>query len=76
MAAQVFASVTTLASSYYYGNKSLKGPVFGLISQLGWWSIMFIDSLWGLVIINAAMLALHVRNLRKWIKEKECNTPA
>lgn len=58
------ASVLTIASVWQYGNKAIYGPYFGLVSQIFWWSMMFVDDLYGLLPLNVLMLLTHVRNLR------------
>jgi hypothetical protein len=66
---QLAASVLTLAAQWFYGNKSIWGPVIGLSGQFAWWAIMFEGHLWGLLPANVVMVAIHVRNLIKWNKE-------
>lgn len=70
MVLQLAASATTLAASWLYGNKSLWGPGLGLVSQVPWWSIMIIYSLWGLAPVNVVMLFIHARNYLKWKAEE------
>jgi hypothetical protein len=43
--------------------------MLGLAAQVPWWIIMFQSELWGLIPINASMLAIHIRNLYKWTKD-------
>jgi hypothetical protein len=66
---QYFASATTIASSWAYGNKVPAGPLLGLLSQLPWWSLMIYEGLWGLLPVNVLMTAMHIRNFIKWRKE-------
>lgn len=62
---QWWASLTTLAGVHYYGRARVSaGATLGLVSQLGWWSFMFLTSSWGLAPLNLAMLLTHVNNLR------------
>jgi nicotinamide riboside transporter PnuC len=66
---QLIASALSLAGQWFYGNKSKWGPMLGLAAQVPWWIIMFQSELWGLIPINASMLAIHIRNLYKWAKD-------
>jgi dolichol kinase len=68
LALQLAASASTIIGSWLYGNKSIWGPVTGLVSQVFWWSIMFQSSLWGLWPVNVMMLIIHARNYWKWKK--------
>ena len=71
MIVQLAASATTIASSWAYGNKKPIGPFIGIASQVPWWTIMFMDGLWGLAPVNVMMLAIHIRNFIKW--KRECS---
>ena len=66
LATQLSASALTIAGTYFYGNKTMAGPMLGIAAQVPWWLIMYEDSLWGLLPVNTMMLVLHVRNLWKW----------
>ena len=66
---ELVASITTIAQMWLYGNKSVSGPVWGLVANVAWWALTFWSGLWGLVPINLAMLFISVRNLRKWRTE-------
>ena len=64
---QYSASVTTLLQMWLYGNRSLAGPIWGLISSGFWWGVMIENGeLWGLWPFNTIMLFVNVRNLIKW----------
>jgi len=63
---QIAASIATMASVYYYGNKSLAGPVLGIVSEIPWLIVMIDSSLWGLLPVNIVMLVMHARALWKW----------
>jgi hypothetical protein len=65
---QLAASAITIAGQWAYGNRSLYGPVLGLMAQVPWWIIMVQGSLWGLIPVNVSMLIVHTRNLRIWMK--------
>ena len=63
---QIGASVTTLLQMWLYGNKSVSGPIWGLISNAFWWGVMIEAGLWGLLPFNVIMLGVNLRNLIKW----------
>jgi hypothetical protein len=69
LATQLSASALTIAGTYFYGNKTRAGPMLGIAAQVPWWLIMYEDSLWGLLPVNAMMLVLHMRNLWKWSRQ-------
>jgi hypothetical protein len=69
LATQLSASALTIAGTYFYGNKTIAGPVLGIAAQLPWWLVMYEGSLWGLLPVNAMMLVLHARNLHKWLSQ-------
>ena len=56
------------------GDKEISGPVWGLVSQIFWWWLMIHTSLWGLLLINASMVFIHIRNLMLWRKEDASNS--
>jgi hypothetical protein len=66
---QLSASLITISSSWFYGNKSPLGPWLGLIAQVPWWTIMITGGLWGLLPVNATLLVIHARNLIKWRRD-------
>jgi hypothetical protein len=67
---QLMASTLTLAGTYFYGNKSVLGPWFGIAAQVPWWLIMVSGSLWGLLPVNGMMLIMHIRNLIRWRQDE------
>lgn len=68
---QLIASAGAIASSWAYGNKSLKGPMIGLATQVPWWAIMIQSDLWGLIPTNVFMTIIHARNFHKWWKDNK-----
>lgn len=66
---QLAASITAGWSSWAYGNKSIQGPLLGLVSQLPWWTLMFYEGLWGLLPANILFAGMHIRNFIKWRRE-------
>lgn len=70
LALEIGAAVTTILQLWFYGNKSLAGPVWGLISTVFWWALIISAGLWGLALLNVFAMAMNTRNLVKWIIEK------
>ena len=68
-ATQLSASALSIAGTYFYGNKTMAGPVLGIAAQVPWWLMMYQGSLWGLLPVNAVMLVVHARNLWKWSRQ-------
>jgi hypothetical protein len=62
---QLAASAFTIASTWFYGNKTKTGPIIGLVGQAPWLFIMVSGGLWGLLPVNALMFVIHGRNLWK-----------
>ena len=69
LATQLSASALSIAGTYFYGNKTMAGPMLGIAAQVPWWLIMYEGSLWGLLPVNTVMLVLHARNLWKWVRQ-------
>lgn len=70
---QALASGLSLWSIYLMGNKSIKGPVVGLLSQVFWIGHVVLTPAWGIAPVPLALTAVHVRNLRKWLRERGAN---
>ncbi len=70
-ALQCAASAMTIIGSWSYGNKSTRGPLWGLASQVPWWTLTVHDGLWGLLPVNVAMTFLHMRAFIKWRREEK-----
>jgi hypothetical protein len=69
LATQLSASALSIAGTYFYGNKTMAGPMLGIAAQVPWWLLMYQGSLWGLLPVNAVMLVVHARNLWKWSRQ-------
>ena len=67
---QIAASLTTFFAMWQMGNKSTKGPIYGLVSQIAWAGMILTNGVWGLAPVTAAMTFVHARNLRKWLREE------
>jgi nicotinamide riboside transporter PnuC len=66
MIAQLLASVLTMASMWLMGNRSVWGPVLGLVSQVPWLVTILTAQTWGLLPVCIAMVAIHSRNILLW----------
>ena len=64
----LLASITTMIQMHYYGNKSLAGPVWGMVSNTCWWTFTWYTENLGLVPLNAYMAYVSARNYRLWKK--------
>lgn len=62
----VLASVGVLLTQWLYGNKSVCGPIAGLVSQAPWLGLIITTGAWGLLLSWVPMTAIHARNLHKW----------
>ena len=62
----ILASISVLASAWLYGNKSLRGPILGLIGQIPWLGLIVTTSTWGLMLSWVPMTFIHARNLWRW----------
>ena len=64
-------SATSIIMIWLMGNKSICGPITGLISQAVWFAYVFAywDSAWGLLPAVVVFTYVHYRNLRKWKRE-------
>ena len=58
------------------GSKVLAGPVIGLVSTLLWTALVIHDRMWGMVHVEVIMLAVHSRNLVRWVREARAVAPA
>ena len=62
-------SITSCIMLYFMGNKSIIGPILGIVNQgllvfyVSW------TGQWGLMLGVALYTVIHVRNLIKWMKE-------
>ena len=63
LATQLSASALSIAGTYFYGNKTMAGPILGIAAQVPWWLIMDEGSLWGLLPVNTVMLVAREKPL-------------
>ncbi len=68
-AMQVSAGITSLLSVWCMGNKTMAGPIMGLVSQIAWYLMIWSNGVWGLLPLTVCMTFTHARNLRKWLRE-------
>ena len=61
---EIFCAITAVISIYYYGSKAWYAPLFGFFSQIFWvwWAIL--GNHYPMLLLSAAMILTHVRNLR------------
>jgi len=64
-------SATGLTMIWFMGNKTIVGPIMGLISQGVWFIYLFLfwEEAHGLTPAVIGFTIVHVRNLIKWLKE-------
>ena len=70
LALEIGAAATTILQLWFYGNKSLAGPVWGLIAVVFWWALVIWTGLWGLIPLNLFAMLVNIRNLVKWTKKQ------
>ena len=68
-ALELAASVSTILQIWLYGNKTLGGPIWGLVAVTAWWVLTCWSGLWGLAPLNAVASVVHARNFIKWWRE-------
>ena len=69
MARQLVAlatSVLTLIGMWLAGNRRASGWLVGLVNQALWFGFIVAFDAWGLLPLNAALIVVYSRNLRKW----------
>jgi hypothetical protein len=66
---QYFLSIITGLSIWAMGNKTILGPIIGLITQVFWVIYVIMTSQWGLLPGVILLSAINLRNLIKWLKE-------
>jgi hypothetical protein len=67
---QILASVMTIASYWFMGNKSLWGPLWGLMSQSVMFVVIVLSGTYGLLLALAIISAVHLRTLVRWTRER------
>jgi hypothetical protein len=65
----ILAGVSVLVCQWLYGNKSVWGPVVGLVGQVPWLGLIVATGAWGLLVSWVPMTAIHARNLWRWRRE-------
>jgi nicotinamide riboside transporter PnuC len=63
---QLLASIATLIAIWQMGNRSVNGPLFGLIAEATWAGLVITNELWGIAPVVVVAFLIHARNLRKW----------
>lgn len=62
--------IVTIVAMLLAGNKDWRGWALGLANQLPWFASIVAFGMWGLLPLNVFMVAVYVRNLRKWRREQ------
>lgn len=69
---QLFVSFLTITSMWLAGNKSIYAWILGIINQFFWVLLLVIHlEQYGLLPIPIILLVVYIRNLIKWVKERE-----
>ena len=66
---QIATFITTTLTMWLMGNKSIKGPLWGLLGQGVWFAMIITNELWGMLPLAIWLTFVHGRNYLKWIKE-------
>ncbi len=69
-ASQFAAGSLSWWSAKRYGDLSLRGPIYGIVSQAMWFVAIAITPIWGMAPWAALFMLTHIRNLRKWLRER------
>jgi hypothetical protein len=69
-ALQVLASALTILSYWSYGQKSLWGPTWGLLSQIAMFVVIVRSDTFGLLVALTLITFVHIKNLRQWLGER------
>ncbi|MHB1000489.1 MAG: hypothetical protein ACYC27_14715 [Armatimonadota bacterium] len=59
-------SVVSLASMWLYGNRTIAGPISGLVIQALWLIYAIQSREYGFIVSVIGFTVVHYRNLRKW----------
>ena len=62
---EIFCAATAVISIYIYGNQSWYAPLVGLFSQIFWVTWAFAGGHYPMLLLYAAMILTHIRNLKK-----------
>ena len=66
----LFAAATSLAGLWLYGDKSIWGPVIGLVSQLAWIGLAVSVEQYWLLLSVVAFVFVHSRNLKEYWRDR------
>ena len=66
---ELLCVATSLLSLWKMGDKSVWGPILGLLSQVAWGVFIVVTGHWGFAPGWVVFVTVHARNLRKWRKE-------
>lgn len=60
------AMITSFLFMYLIGSKKRSGFIFGLINAIAWGYVNYLAHIWPGIIVNIALIILHVRGYLKW----------
>ena len=64
---QFTPGMLSIVSTWLYGNRSLSGPVVGVVSQVCWLGFIVTHGTWLMLPMFVFFMGVHVRNLAKWL---------
>jgi hypothetical protein len=56
----------TVWAMWHMGNKTLWGPIGGMLSEVVWFAVIFYSGLWGILPLNLFLTYVNYRNFKKW----------
>ena len=65
----ILAGASVLTATWLYGNKSVWGPIIGLLGQVPWAMLILATDAHGLWLSWIPMTVIHARNLGRWSKD-------
>lgn len=65
---ELSASLLVLVQIYFYGRKTLWGPILGVSAAIAFIIYMILANAWGFLPMNLIGLALHAYNWYMWNK--------
>lgn len=60
------AGILTFLSTLYLVKKHPIGWVFGLLSQIPWWFIIYQNEMWGISVLQVSVFVLQIWGVVKW----------
>ena len=69
---EIFAwicSILSLVMIWEMGNKSIRGPIIGILCNFAWFGFILSSEQHGLWVGAIGFIIIHIRNLYKWNRE-------